>query len=189
MQGAEGEPIPDAETARAVAAQLHLLDEHDDDGCTPLHLALLNGALLSLNQHAQITLLQEHGDDGCTPLHLALLNGALCSSIRWSNRSRATCSASRDCWTSNPSAQSRCRSPRARVGTGHAECARLLLEAGADARLPCDGSSGLHIVASLAALPAFRAAAVATADLLVHHGLSVYALCASSHSASLELPL
>lgn len=54
----------------------------------------------------------------------------------------------------------------------------MLLEHGASAACPCEGSSALHIVASLAALPHFRLLSVAAAQLLAMHLASAFSLCA-----------
>ena len=67
---------------------------------------------------------------------------------------------------------------RVRVSTGHTEAARLLLEHGASATLPCEGSPPLHLVASCAALPSCAEQAVPLMALLSAHRASAYALCA-----------
>jgi hypothetical protein len=56
---------PDTDVIASCAARLRLLDEYDEDQCTALHLALLNGAVL----HHTASL-------GSCALRLAVLNGA-----------------------------------------------------------------------------------------------------------------
>ena len=75
---------------------------------------------------------------------------------------------------------------RVRVSTGHTEAARLLLEHGASATLPCEGSPPLHLVASCAALPSCAEQAVPLTALLSAHRASAYALCAPPCSGFLK---